>query len=719
MSSNTSSSFQLLDPRVQKWIWNQGWNSLKDIQENSIPIVLKRDSDVIISAATAGGKTEAAFLPILTNLLKHGKCDGFQVLYISPLKALINDQYRRLIEMTEEMGIEVIPWHGDVDASRKQRALKNPNGIVIITPESLESFLINRKQYLSRAFSSLSYVVIDELHSFIGTERGKQLQSLLSRIENIANKPIPRVAMSATFSDYAIVEKFLRHDRVIPCKVPAQGESNHEIKILVKEYIASKEYQPEEDITKELYSKLRGSNNLIFANSRQDVEQYAVFLSDLCEVHFVPNEFRVHHGNLSKTERESVESELQKGEFPISTVCTSTLELGVDIGKVKSIAQIGTAFSVAGLRQRLGRSGRRGEPSILRVFSIENSPIPLLNDLRSSLVQNIAIIELLKEKRYESPSLTSYHFSTLIQQILSLLAQYGAFQPKEGWVYLCQNGAFRNVSVELFLELLRSLGANKIIDQTHSGQIVIGLEGERIVRKIDFYTAFPTPIDYILINKANSKRLGTIQYLPKIDDVLIFAGKRWRVESINEDLTKKDNNIYVSQIKHGGSISFSGDGFDIDRLITDKMYHIYSSTEEVAYLDTNAKSELNIGRTFFKGNIQKDKLLIYGAESVLFTWAGTKVNRTISLIIRHNTGINCPYNHLAIHEITVNDIKNAVDNGKPNILTLAALEARIHKEKQKYDYLLSDKLLDLEYANTYLDIDEAWNILIKTINATN
>lgn len=415
MSSNTSSSFQLLDPRVQKWIWNQGWNSLKDIQENSIPIVLKRDSDVIISAATAGGKTEAAFLPILTNLVKHGKCDGFQVLYISPLKALINDQYRRLIEMTEEMGIEVIPWHGDVDASRKQRALKNPNGIVIITPESLESFLINRKQYLSRAFSSLSYVVIDELHSFIGTERGKQLQSLLSRIENIANKPIPRVAMSATFSDYAIVEKFLRHDRVIPCKVPAQGESNHEIKILVKEYIASKEYQPEEDITKELYSKLRGSNNLIFANSRQDVEQYAVFLSDLCEVHFVPNEFRVHHGNLSKTERESVESELQKGEFPISTVCTSTLELGVDIGKVKSIAQIGTAFSVAGLRQRLGRSGRRGEPSILRVFSIENSPIPLLNDLRSSLVQNIAIIELLKEKRYESPSLTSYHFSTLIQ----------------------------------------------------------------------------------------------------------------------------------------------------------------------------------------------------------------------------------------------------------------------------------------------------------------
>ncbi len=716
--SSTSTSFKLLDPRVQKWIWNQDWSSLKDIQENSIPIVLKRDSDVIISASTAGGKTEAAFLPILTNLLKQGKSYGFQVLYVSPLKALINDQYRRLCEMTDEMNIDVIPWHGDVDASRKQKSLKNPSGIVIITPESLESFFINRKQHLSRAFSSLSYVVIDELHSFIGTERGKQLQSLLSRIEHITNKPIPRVAMSATFSDYDMVEKFLRPDKAIPCKIPPQGESNHEIKILVKEYITSKEYQPEEDIANELYNKLRGSNNLIFSNSRQDVEKYAVFLSDLCENKLVPNEFRVHHGNLSKTEREGVESELQKGEFPVSAVCTATLELGVDIGKVKSIAQIGTAFSVAGLRQRLGRSGRRGEPSILRVFSIENS-IPLLNDLRSSLVQNIAIIELLKEKRYESPSLTSYHFSTLIQQILSLLAQFGAFQPKEGWVYLCQNGAFRNVSVELFLELLRSLGTNKIVGQTHSRQIVIGVEGERIVRKIDFYTVFPTPIDYTLINKANSKRLGTIQYLPKKDDVLIFAGRRWSIDSINEDLTKKNNNIYVSQIKHGGAISFSGDGFDIDRLITEKMHQIYLSADNISYLDAYAKNELNTGRNFFKDNFQSDKFASYGAESVFLTFAGTKINRTISLILNCNTGVSHQYNHLVVHKVTVNDVRNAVDKEKPDLLTLATLEQRVHKEKQKYDYLLSDKLLDLEYANTYLDIDGAWDILIKVLEINN
>ena len=167
--TRASVSFDLLDERVRQWIWRQGWTSLKDIQENAIPAVLAGDKDVIISASTAGGKTEAVFLPILTSLLQKDDSNGYKVLYISPLKALINDQYRRLSDMTKGMGIDVIPWHGDIDDSTKIRSLKNPNGIIIITPESLESFLINREHFVIAAFSSLQYVVIDELHSFIGT----------------------------------------------------------------------------------------------------------------------------------------------------------------------------------------------------------------------------------------------------------------------------------------------------------------------------------------------------------------------------------------------------------------------------------------------------------------------------------------------------------------------------------------------------------------------
>lgn len=705
----TSSSFSLLDEKVQKWVWRQGWSSLKDIQENSIPIVLSQDNDVIISAATAGGKTEAAFLPILTSILQDRVSFGYQVLYISPLKALINDQYRRLADMTADMGIDVIPWHGDIDVSRKNRSLKNPNGIVIITPESLESFLINRTKYTTSAFSALKYIVIDELHSFIGKERGKQLQSLLSRIEHIANRHIPRIAMSATFSDYETIKSFLREDEALPCSIPPQGESNHEIKLLVKTYIPTKEKSVVEDISKELFARLRGSNNLVFANSRHETEEYAVKLSDMSDENDVPNEFRVHHGSLSKIERETVEHELQQGIHPLTAICTSTMELGVDIGKVKSIAQIGSATSVSGLRQRLGRSGRRNEPSILRVLSAETGE-GILFDLKANLVQNIAVIELLKEHKYETPNINSYHLSTLIQQLLSVIAQFGGFYPKEGWQFLCTKGAFKNVTPTMFLSLLKALGDKDVVSQLDNGQIIIGKEGEKLLKKPDFYVAFQSPKDYSVINKYNSKRLGTIQYLPPKDVQIVLAGRRWIVVGINEH----GQTIYVSQVKSGGKAFFGGEGAEIDKIIVEKMRDIYLSNDSYPYLDirTEANKYLEQARLCFNNNeLSSHSFLQYGNRDLFFTWGGWKINRTISLMAQLYLDKKCGFSALFIDNITSDDIKRIIDKGKPSEDDLVKLESRARKECQKYDYLLPDDLLDKEYARTYLDIDSGWDVL--------
>ena len=700
--SRASASFDLLDERVRRWIWRQGWTSLKDIQENTIPIVLTGDRDVIISASTAGGKTEAAFLPILTSILQSDITFGYQVLYISPLKALINDQYRRLSDMTAEMGIDVIPWHGDIDAARKNRSLKNPNGIVIITPESLESFLINRERFVIGAFSSLQYVVIDELHSFIGTERGKQLQSLLSRIEHVTRRHIPRIAMSATFSDYDAVKYFLRSDGSMLCAIPPKGESNHEIKILVKEYIASKDADVTVPISQEIYNNLRGSNNLVFTNNRAEAEEYAVQLSDMCEEKGVPNEFRVHHGSISKIERESVERDLQKGEHPVTAFCTSTLELGVDIGKVKSIAQIGTAISVSGLRQRLGRSGRRNEPSVLRVFSVERNDDGLLHDLRSSLVQNIAVIELMREHRYETPSINRFHFSTLVQQILAVIAQFGGFYPKDGWTLLCHKGAFKNVTPELFLELLKSLGEKDVISQLNTWQIVVGKLGEKILKSPDFYVAFVSPIDLTVINKANSKRIGMIQYVPQVGKVIKLSGKRWLVESFDEATSK----IYVSHIKSGGKAMFAGDGIDIDRIIVEKMREIYLTDTIYPYLDerTGAKEHLNKSRIFFNhNNLGESSFLQYGNENYFLNWVGTKANRTLALLAQYCLNKQCDYGSFYVSNLTAEDVERLLHANQPNVVELASMLPRQLKTFQKYDYLLSDKLLNIEYSNTYLD----------------
>lgn len=701
-----SSSFELLHDSVRNWVWRQGWSSLRDIQENTIPVVLQRDCDVIISAATAGGKTEAAFLPILSHLLSNPS-QGFDVLYVSPLKALINDQYRRLLDMTSGTSVVVTPWHGDIDASRKARALKNPSGILIITPESLESFLINRNASVKKAFGGLKYIVIDELHAFIGNERGKQLQSLLSRIELITGNTPPRVAMSATFSNYDKVKSFLRPDGSFQCMIPSQGDSSHETRILIKEYLQRSDKDVDKEIADEIFTKLRGSNNLVFTNSRVAAEGFAVRLGDRCEAECVPNEFRVHHGSLSKIEREAVEQELQRGQTPVTALCTSTLELGVDIGKVKSIAQVGVANSVSGLRQRLGRSGRRDEPSILRVFSIENEEASgWLYDLRANLVQNIAVIELLREKEYEAPVIDKPHLSTLIQQILSLVASFSGFYPKEGWEILCNRGAFRNISSKIFLDLLKCMGKRGLLSQLNTGEIIVGKEGERLLRRLDFYTAFVAPVDYDVINTDGGNRVGMIQSLPEVKQQIILAGKRWVILRVDE----KSRSIYVSRIKSGGGISFSSDVPEIDEIITRKMRDIYMSDELYPYLDiaSGSHQELVKAREYFIEN--KLNMKFYAGNS-LFTWAGAKVNRTIALMCKLRLKKNLDYNHLMVYGITPQDIAVILSQKQPSGDDLAALVPRYEKEKQQYDHFLSDDLLNHEYASTYLNADKAWELL--------
>ena len=689
-------------------MWSQGWTSLRDIQENSITVVLSGDKDVIISASTAGGKSEAAFLPILSRLLSEPS-DGYDVLYVSPLKALINDQYRRLLDMTSGTPVNVTPWHGDIDASRKSRSLKNPSGILIITPESLESFLINRNTSVKRAFGRLKYVVIDELHAFIGHERGKQLQSLLARIEAITGNKVPRIAMSATFSNYDKVKDFLRPDKSLPCVIPEQGSSNHETLVLVKEYIPSVNSDIDNEIAQEVFAKLRGSNNLVFTNSRVAAEGYAVRLGDMSDEENVPNEFRVHHGSLSKVERESVELELQAGVTPITALCTSTLELGVDIGKVKSIAQIGVANSVSGLRQRLGRSGRRNEPSILRVFSIENADDSgVLSQLRANLVQNIAVIELLREKAYEDPVIDKPHLSTLIQQILSLIASFSGFYPKDGWEILCKNGAFRDVTPDFFMKLLKCIGHQGLISQLNSGEIIIGKEGERLLRKLDFYTAFVAPVDYDVINNEDFKRVGMVQTMPDVKAQLILAGRRWIVDRVDE----KSRKIYVSRIKSGGAISFASEVPEVDELITRKMRNIYLSDEIYPYLDSASETdnELLMAREYFRKNELDMKCYV---NNSLFTWAGAKVNRTIALMCKLRLRKDLDYNYLRVYGITPKDIAYILSQPKPKGDDLAALVSRSLKEKQKYDHFLSDELLNHEYACTYLDVEKAWKELQK------
>ena len=455
----TSSGFHQLHPGVQKWIWQQQWPALRHIQEQAIPPILTGEQDVIISAATAGGKTEAAFLPIFSRLMEETGT-GVGALCVSPLKALINDQFRRLSAIGELLEMPVTPWHGDIDAGRKKRLLKQPNGILIITPESLEALFIRHGPDLAAVFQGLNYLVIDELHAFIGSERGKQLQSLMHRVEQVIRRRIPRIGLSATIGDMALAAEFLRPGKAAQVNLILSEEEGQEIQIQVRGYRKVEpnlekdlnlnpeeesdeagDSQDEMDIAAHLFRVLRGDTNLIFINSRSDVESYTDRLRRLSEQQRVPNEFLPHHGSLSKDIREEAEQAL-KGDKPTNVICTTTLEMGIDVGAVKSIAQVGAPFSVSSTRQRLGRSGRKGgDPAIIRFYITEPEVTPTTSKsdtLHPALVQTIAIVNLMVFERWcEPPIVTKLHLSTLIQQVLSLIAQYGGVNALQLYQVLC------------------------------------------------------------------------------------------------------------------------------------------------------------------------------------------------------------------------------------------------------------------------------------------
>ncbi|TON41676.1 DEAD/DEAH box helicase, partial [Vibrio parahaemolyticus] len=274
------------------------------------------------------------------------------------------------------MDLPVTPWHGDSAKSRKNKLKTTPAGIVLITPESLESLLIRDSGWMKSAFSDLKYIVIDEFHAFLGTERGHHLLSLLHRLEHLLGslkKPIPRVALSATLGELDKVPLSLRPNQSLPCKIIRDSNSTSVLKVQVKGYVNPAQVDSETPIGAEykicqdLFKFCRGGNHLVFANSRKRTESIAATLSDFCDQQCVPNEFFPHHGSLAKELREDLEKRLLQEQYPTTAVCTMTLELGIDIGKVNSVLQVTAPHSISSLRQRMGRSGRRGGPSILRV----------------------------------------------------------------------------------------------------------------------------------------------------------------------------------------------------------------------------------------------------------------------------------------------------------------------------------------------------------------
>ncbi len=722
-------SFQKLHPVVQKWVYKQGWKDLREIQQQSIEPILSGNTDVVISASTAAGKTEAAFLPACSAIADQR--DSFGIVYISPLKALINDQYRRLEQLSDMLDMTVTPWHGDSLQSKKKKARRDPQGILLITPESLESLLIRESGWVKTAFESLQYIIIDEYHAFIGSERGYQLQSLMFRLESLLEKekPIPRIALSATLGDMDSVLDYLRPIKSLPCEL-IKGSKNHStLKIQIRGYLDCK---PDEagdvlsadmQIASDLYGLLRGDSHLVFANSRARTEIFAATLSDMCKEDTVPNEFFPHHGSLAKELRQELESRLQLENKPTTAVCTMTLELGIDIGKVKSVAQVTAPHSVASLRQRLGRSGRRGDPAILRMFIAENELIlssNIVDKLRIELLQSIAMIRLLLVKKWYEPADTEqFHFSTLLHQILAVISQWGGVRADQLWALLCKSGSFSKVSMEHFKMLLTDMGEHRLITQLSSGELVIGDKGEKLVGHYTFYAVFNTPEEFRII--VNGKTLGTIPLDDQIiaGQIIIFAGRRWIIEII--DTSKKA--IYVKAAKGGKPPKFSGGSMSVHDEVRQEMYQVYVQGDyrikvadtSLDFLDATAKELFSEGLKIFRDlNLKENFIISQGKSVFIMPWLGDKIVLTLKyLFIKHEYKSISEYGGIIeVQDVqeseVINTLKKIITDKKVTNTDLAEIIIeREVKHLEKYDYLLPEPLLNIGFGAKIFNVKGA------------
>lgn len=636
--------FDRYAPFIQDYIYRSGWKSLRAVQNAAGEAIFNTDDNVLLTASTASGKTEAAFFPILT-LLDENPSSTVGVLYIAPLKALINDQFGRLNELCMDEGIAVTRWHGDASQTQKRRLLKKPSGILQITPESLESLLINKHMEIPSLFGDLRFIVIDEIHSLLRGDRGLQTFCLIERLCRIAGCDPRRIGLSATIGNPEDAGRFLSAGSHRKTIIP-KFEGGKEVWRLSMEHFynsapqadegktLSQKTPPMEEVSDPapknadpgigyIFEHTMGRKCLIFTNSREECESVCQSLRQYCEANHEPDRFLIHHGNLSASYRESAEEEMKDDDSQMSVCATATLELGIDIGKLERAFQIDAPFTVSGFLQRMGRTGRRGQPSemwfVMREDHMEARAL-LPASIPWYLIQGIALVQLYIEERFvEPPRMDRLPYSLLYHQTMSTLASQGEMTPAELASRVLTLSCFSKITQDDYRLLLRHLIEIDHINRTENGGLIVGLAGERVVNNYKFYAVFQENVEYTV--RSGSEQLGTIVKPAPVGDKIAIAGRVWVVEEVDH----KRREVYCTLVKGNIPAYFGDVAGDIHTRILERMYGVLSEDKEYPYLMPHAVCRLADAReTFRKSLISQRPLVPLGGKMwVLFPWLGS------------------------------------------------------------------------------------------------
>ncbi|MBQ7152488.1 MAG: DEAD/DEAH box helicase [Clostridia bacterium] len=631
---------------IQDYIYAHQWKELRKVQLAAADTIFNTDHNLLLTSSTASGKTEAAFFPILTDLYNNPS-KSIAVLYIAPLKSLINDQFNRMDDLLRMSGVQVTHWHGDVAQSHKTKLLQTPQGILQITPESIEAMLIKRSNDIVRLFGDLRYVILDEVHTLTGSDRGNQVICQLTRLARKIGYHPRRIGLSATIGEPQAVAKWFGAGTGRQTDVPPMPqESIHWRLGLEHFYIENLSLVQNKDQTNQkedpakldagyeyMYDCVKDKKALVFSNSREETEYLTATFRQIARSRGERDIFLIHHGNLSAAIREEAEAKLKDDDEQVVTCATVTMELGIDIGRLERVLQNESPTSVMSFLQRLGRSGRRGQPpEMMMVFREEdplpNTPLPQL--IPWNLLRAIAIIQLYIEERFIEPPVTKkMPLSLLFHQTISHLASFGETSAADLAAYMLSIPVFSSVGKEDFRTMLVSMLNQDLLEMTEEKKLIVGLKGEQILNNFKFYAVFNDSEDYTV--RCGSDEIGTITTPPPVGDRFALAGKLWEVE----ELDVQHKLIYVKSVEGKMEVSWPGDFGEIHTRILERMKQVLAEDTEYPYLKENARVRLENARHLARNTGMLDRCLVHlgGLSWCLFPWLGTRSFRTFRRFI--------------------------------------------------------------------------------------
>jgi ATP-dependent helicase Lhr and Lhr-like helicase len=713
---NEQQIFTRLAPFVQEFIYRSAWQELRPVQLQTAQAILDSNDDVLVTTGTASGKTEAAFLPILS-LIQAQPGTSVQALYVGPLRALINDQFKRLEPLCEQGRIPLHRWHGEVSAAQKKKLLQAPGGVLQITPESIESLLLNKTAALPRLFGDLRFVVIDETHTFLNSDRGIQLASQLRRLERYVKTGRPRrIGLSATIGDAAQACQWLNFQQPQQVQLvnPAAVAVDTRISLL---HLKNEQNGPSKELAADLYALTRNQRSLIFCNDRDGVEKLTHTLNRSCSRDQLNERYLPHHSSISKELREEAERRMQGHDLPASVVCTSTLELGIDIGQLDLVAQVNSTASVSSFAQRIGRSGRRlGNARTMQVYATDTPPqagTPFYEAIPFSLLQALAVIELFLGKWVEPPSIGRRAYNVLYQQIMSYLAEKNGALPQTLVKFFLQSGVFPDVTVDDYEQLLRYLAHLDHLEQLPDGNLIVGLAGERILRARDFYAVFQSPPDWTVLQ--GTKNVGTVAPSPnlQVGETLILSGRTWEITEILPLLKQ----VLVKAAGAAERTYFSPTGgYEIHPCIGQKMRELLQTEIVPGYLSDSGKIALSDARKLARSiGLERLQYFELAEQAMLFHWTGTRAARALVQMLKE-------YGLLAKLERWVITIKPSVSSCElKDIFSRFAPSSdkplpELNRDMlctRKFDEYLPETLLRQRAAREYFDFVEAKQVAEK------